>query len=33
MKWSGEFGPRAKVYPTLVTGYGNDEATELFGQV
>ena len=33
VKWSGEFGQRAKVYPTLMNGYENDEATEFFKQV
>ena len=33
LKWSGEFGQRAKVYPTRMNGYENDEATELFRQV
>jgi predicted glutamine amidotransferase len=33
LKWSGEFGQRAKMYPTLMNGYGNDEETELFRQV
>jgi len=33
LKWSGKFGQRAKVYPTLMNGYGNDEETELFRQV
>ncbi len=33
MKWSGKFGQRAKVYPTRMNGYENDEATELFRQV
>jgi hypothetical protein len=30
LKWSGKFGQRAKVYPTLMNGYENDEATEFF---
>ena len=33
MKWSGKFGQRAKMYPTRMNGYENDEATELFRQV
>ena len=33
LKWSGEFGQRAKVYPTRMNGYENDKATELFRQV
>jgi hypothetical protein len=33
LKWSGKFGQRAKMYPTLMNGYGNDEETELFRQV
>lgn len=33
VKWSGKFGQRAKVYPTLMNGYENDEATEFFRQV
>ncbi|MDO6614746.1 hypothetical protein Q4505_04030, partial [Pacificibacter sp. 1_MG-2023] len=32
LKWSGKFGQRAKVYPTRMNGYENDEATELFRQ-
>ncbi len=32
LKWSGKFGQRAKMYPTLMNGYENDEATELFRQ-
>lgn len=30
LKWSGKIGQRAKVYPTRMNGYENDEATELF---
>ena len=33
VKWSGKFGQRAKMYPTRMNGYENDEATELFRQV
>jgi hypothetical protein len=33
LKWSGKTGQRAKVYPTRMNGYENDEATELFRQV
>ena len=33
VKWSGKFGQRAKMYPTLMNGYENDEATALFRQV
>jgi len=33
VKWSGKIGQRAKMYPTLMNGYENDEATELFRQV
>jgi hypothetical protein len=33
LKWSGKFGQRAKMYPTLMNGYENDEATEFFRQV
>jgi hypothetical protein len=33
VKWSGKFGQRAKMYPTLMNGYENDEATEFFRQV
>ena len=33
VKWSGKIGQRAKVYPTRMNGYENDEATELFRQV
>jgi transposase len=32
MKWSGKLGQRAKMYPTRMNGYENDEATELFRQ-
>ena len=31
VKWSGKFGQRAKMYPTRMNGYENDEATEFFG--
>jgi hypothetical protein len=30
VKWSGKFGQRAKMYPTRMNGYENDEATEFF---
>ena len=30
MKWSGEFRQRAKMYPTLTTGYPNDQETQFF---
>ena len=33
LKWSGEFGQRAKVYPTRTNGYENDKTTELFRPV
>jgi len=33
VKWSGKSGQCAKMYPTLMNGYENDEATELFRQV
>lgn len=33
LKWSGKTGQRAKMYPTLKTGYTNDEETQFFGQV
>ena len=33
MKWSGKTGQRAKMYPTLETGYRNDEETQFFRQV
>ncbi|SCZ64683.1 Phage integrase, N-terminal SAM-like domain [Epibacterium ulvae] len=33
LKWSGTFGQRAKMYPTLTTGHTNDEETQFFGQV
>ncbi len=33
VKWSGKLGHCAKMYPTRMNGYENDEATELFGQV
>jgi hypothetical protein len=33
VKWSGKTGQRAKMYPTLKTGYTNDEETQFFGQV
>jgi hypothetical protein len=33
LKWSGKIGQRAKMYPTLMNGCENDEATELFRQV
>ena len=33
LQWSGKFGQRAKMYPTLINGCENDEATELFRQV
>jgi choline-glycine betaine transporter len=32
-KWSGKTGQRAKMYPTLKTGYTNDEETQFFRQV
>jgi transposase len=33
VKWSGKFRQRAKMYPALTTGYGNDDETRFFGQV
>ena len=30
LKWSGKIGQRAKMYPTRMNGYENDEETELF---
>jgi hypothetical protein len=33
VKWSGKTGQRAKMYPTLKTGYTNDEETQFFRQV
>ena len=33
LKWSGKTGQRAKMYPTLKTGYANDEETQFFRQV
>ncbi|MFT7447373.1 MAG: hypothetical protein ACI9LZ_002295, partial [Glaciecola sp.] len=33
MKWSGKTGQRAKMYPSLKTGYRNDEETQFFRQV
>ena len=33
MKWSGKIGQRAKMYPTRMNGYGNDEAMKFFKQV
>ncbi len=33
VKWSGEIGQGAKMYPTRTNGYENDEETELFRQV
>ena len=33
VKWSGEFGQRAKMYLTRLNGYKNDKATEFFRQV
>lgn len=33
VKWSGKFRQRAKMYPALTTGYGNDNETQFFGQV
>jgi len=33
LKWSGKTGQRAKMYPTLKTGYTNDQETQFFGQV
>ena len=33
LKWSGKFRQRAKMYPALTTGYGNDDETQFFGQV
>ena len=33
LKWSGKTGQAAKMYPTLTTGYTNDEETQFFGQV
>ena len=33
VKWSGQTGQRAKMYPTLKTGYRNDEETQFFRQV
>lgn len=31
LKWSGKTGQRAKMYPTMTTGYRNDEETQFFG--
>lgn len=33
LKWPRKTGPRAKMYPTLKTGYTNDEETQFFRQV
>lgn len=33
VKWSGELRQLAKMYPTMTTGYRNDEETQFFGQV
>ena len=33
VKWSGKTGQRAKMYPTLKTGYTNDQETQLFRQI
>ena len=33
MKWSGKTEQRAKMYPTLKTGYTNDQETQLFRQI
>ena len=33
LKWSGKTGQPAKMYPTITTGYTNDEETQFFGQV
>ena len=33
VKWSGKTGQRAKMYPSLKTGYTNDEETQFFRQV
>ena len=33
VKWSGKTGQRAKMYPTLKTGYINDQETQLFRQI
>ncbi|WP_415255876.1 hypothetical protein, partial [Sulfitobacter sp.] len=33
LKWSGKTGQRAKMYPSLKTGYRNDEETQFFRQV
>ena len=33
LKWSGKTGQRAKMYPSLKTGYTNDEETQFFRQV
>jgi len=33
LKWSGKVGQPAKMYPTMTTGYTNDEETQFFGQV
>lgn len=33
LKWSGKPGQPAKMYPTMTTGYTNDEETQFFGQV
>ena len=33
VKWSGKIGQHAKMYPTMATGYTNDEETQIFGQV
>ncbi|WP_235851920.1 hypothetical protein [Litorivita pollutaquae] len=30
LKWSGKTGQRAKMYPTLKTGYTNDQETQFF---
>ena len=33
LKWSCKTVQRAKMYPTLKTGYKNDQETQFFGQV
>jgi len=33
VKWSGKTGQRAKMCPTLKTGYTNDEETQFLRQV
>lgn len=33
VKWFGRFGQRAKMCPTRMNGYENDEATEFLRQV